>query len=525
MTLSQAGDVFNFFSQKATEVLDSDPIGRSAGTTKVNILEFATVFRKILFSTSPAAQFELSSTTALSPDSAEMDQATSYTSSLIAKPANMGDVLYFPSKTEAFGVLYEYFFQETTLSNTAADVSRHVRTYLLNDIYQIEADSTSSTVYTLTTGAQNQLFIYRTFFDGTDKVQSAWGKYSFGATEANAFIHGFSVFSNYVVMVIERDDGNIYLEQMPIEREAIATGMPFMPLIDQREEITGTYNSAHDVTRWITTWGHSDDAQVLLGASGAIPGRQLAVSYPDCYTLTLASVAAGETIIIGGKTFTAHATTTTTANREFDISGTDSADGDELVTCLNDATDGIGADYIASNASGVVTVRPLDGVGNTAMTAPTGTAVGVTVTATLLNDMVAATGDHSAAAAYVGRDYTMTVELSKIYAREDNNVPVVTGDLRIRDLTLLYEDTAYFQLKITPGSRSAENYYFEGKELGDADLVVDAASVRSSGWYGHKKVMAEAGTVKIEIINDQPSPCVITSVVWRGFFNEIGRSG
>jgi hypothetical protein len=299
-----------------------------------------------------------------------------------------------------------------------------------------------------------------------------------------------------------------------------------MPLIDQRELVTGTYNSTHDVTRWVTSWEHADDAQVILGAGDSVPGRQLDVYYPDCYTLTLASVAAGETLVIGGKTFTADATTTTASAREFSISGTDTQDADELVTCLNDATDGIGADYIASNASGVVTVRPLDGADNDAMTAPTGTTItNATITATLINDMVAAREDQTTDNAYVGRDYTMTVELSKIYAREDNNTPIVTGDLRIRDVTVLYEDTAYFNLQITPLARSAENYYFEGKELGDAGLMVDTAPVRSSGFFGHKKVMAEADTVKIEIINDKPQPCVITSLVWRGFFNEIGRQG
>jgi hypothetical protein len=525
--LSQAGDVFNMWSAKATEVLDSDPIERAATTNDVNILQHAVSFRKLLFATSSRAQFELNSANdgPLTPNSAEFAQATEYQSSLIAKPTSMGNVLYFASKVEGSAVVYEYFFEDTTFNNTASDVSRHIREYIDTDIYHIEADPTSTTLALLTTGAQNALYIYRTFFDGTEKKQSSWSRYTFGATEANAFIHGFRVFSNFIVMIIERDDGNIYLEQLPIERENLVTNMPFMPLIDQREEITGTYDSTHDVTRWVTSWEHADDATVVLGASGAIPGRQLSVSYPDCYTLTLSTVTAGQTIIVGGKTFTADATTTTTANREFSISGTDSQDGDELVTCLNDSTDGIGADYIASNSSGVVTIRPLDGVDNASMTAPTGTAVGATVTATLLNDMVAFAGDHSAAAAYVGRNYTMTVEISKIYPRQQGNVPITTGSLRIQDLTVLYEKTGYFELKVTPLARTSFSYKFEGKELGSSETVVDQAPIISSGTFGHKKANSDATTLKIEFINDQPAPSVITSMQWRGFFNETGRQG
>lgn len=74
--------------------------------------------------------------------------------------------------------------------------------------------------------------------------------------------------------------------------------------------------------------------------------------------VTLASCAAGTTITVVGQngikyTFTAHATTTTAASRQFSISGTNSQDGDELVTCLNDATYGVPG-YTATNIAGVV---------------------------------------------------------------------------------------------------------------------------------------------------------------------------
>jgi hypothetical protein len=524
--LSQAGDVFSLFAAKATDVLDSDPIERGATTNNVNILQYGITFRKLLFLTSAQAQFELDSgDRAMTPTNAKMDQATTYRASTLCKPASMGDVLFFPAKTEDSAVVYEYYFQEQSFSNTALDVSRHIKTYIGNDILEMWADPASTTLFVLTTAEQNALFVYRTYFDGSEKLQSSWSRYTFGATESDAFIHGFALFDGYVHMIIERSDTNMYLEKMPIERETNAASMPFMPLIDQRDSLTGTYNSANDVTHWATAWKHSDDAEVVLGGSGAIPGRTLQVSYPDHVRFTLASVAAGETLVYGGKTFTADATTTTTSAREFDISGNDIADAGELTTCLNDATDGIGANYLAvDNGDGTVDVRPLDTVDNTAPTAATGTAItNATITATQLDNLVAARGDHSAAAAYVGRKYTMTVELSKIYPL-DGEQPIVTGRLQLQDITTLYSNTGYFELKITPdGGRSAKSYKFEGKVLGDSGLVLDSPSIDASGFFGHKKVMSRADTVKIEYVNDTPEPCVITSVQWRGFFNEQGR--
>jgi hypothetical protein len=72
-------------------------------------------------------------------------------------------------------------------------------------------------------------------------------------------------------------------------------------------------------------------------------------------TITLATFLATGTITINGIVFTAHASTTTVANREFSISGNDTADAAELVTCINDATYGVPGVF-ATSAAGVVTL-------------------------------------------------------------------------------------------------------------------------------------------------------------------------
>lgn len=77
--------------------------------------------------------------------------------------------------------------------------------------------------------------------------------------------------------------------------------------------------------------------------------------------VTLASVSAGDTFTVAGSdgkryTYTAHATTTTAASRQFSVSGTNSQDGDELVTCLNDATYGVPG-YTAVNNAGTIHFR------------------------------------------------------------------------------------------------------------------------------------------------------------------------
>lgn len=72
-------------------------------------------------------------------------------------------------------------------------------------------------------------------------------------------------------------------------------------------------------------------------------------------TVALATVLAGQTVTINGIVFTAHASTTTVANREFSIGGTDTQDAAALETCINDATYGVPG-VTAAASTGTITL-------------------------------------------------------------------------------------------------------------------------------------------------------------------------
>ena len=521
---SREGHVYTLWPEKAVDVLDTDPVARSATSTDINILKFATVFRKIMFTTSERAQFELSSSGAFTPTTALFDLATSYAASPIAKPKAVGDVLYFPAKTESHAIFYEYFFDDTSLSNTAADVSKHVVDYIPNDILDIVGDPATNTLFVLTTGEQNNLFMYRTFFDGNEKMQSAWSKYTFGATESDAFIHGIAVMSGFLVMIIERQDGGVYLEQAPIERETQNTTVGFSPYFDQREVVTGTYNAANNCTYWNTSYEHADDAEIILGPSHTEPGRQPEAFYPDRYVSTLASVTAGQTYIVDGLTFTAHATTTTVANREFSIAGTDAQDAAELVVVLNDATYGM-TNATATDLTGGLVQIDIDAKATAvgSLATPTGTAVSTSTALTVTTaDIVAAVGNLDTHSVWIGRPYTMQVTLSELFARGQKDQAIISGRLQLRDITFLVSDTGYLKVTVSPRARTDQVYTFEGKTLGELSTTVGSASIAPTATV-RVPIWTESTHAVIAITNNQPVPSVVESASWRGFFNEITR--
>ena len=74
-------------------------------------------------------------------------------------------------------------------------------------------------------------------------------------------------------------------------------------------------------------------------------------------TITITTYKNG--VLVGTYVFTAHATVTTIASRQFSISGSDTADGDEFCKCFNDATYGVPGCF-AVNSAGTVSLYAVD---------------------------------------------------------------------------------------------------------------------------------------------------------------------
>lgn len=281
--LSRAGAVYDFFAEKAIDVLDTDPIDRMANTERVAIMSFATPFRKALVITSPASQFELASFETLTPESAVLDPTTSYTASPFCQPVTMGDTLYFAvDRPDTIGIM-EYYHDEDSLTNTAVDVTSHVPGYFISSAYALASESTTGTIYLLPSFS-DRIYVYKTFWDNNEKVLSAWSEYDFSDT---TFIQGITVFGEYLVAVITEDD-KTFLVQIPSDTEQVHAGMPYTPLLDFRTiREDGEYDAITDTTTWTTVVETTDETRVILAAGTALPGTILPVEAIGPHSVTV----------------------------------------------------------------------------------------------------------------------------------------------------------------------------------------------------------------------------------------------
>lgn len=104
---------------------------------------------------------------------------------------------------------------------------------------------------------------------------------------------------------------------------------------------------------------HADNGVVKAPASGNGTGCNLKV-LKTLANVSLTSVTAGDAITINGLTFTAHASTTSAADRQFSVSGDNAADAAALASVLNDPAYGVPgtATTVNSNVISVLSDTP-----------------------------------------------------------------------------------------------------------------------------------------------------------------------
>lgn len=311
---SQVSDYFNFWPDKATDVLDSDPFPRAAPGDQVNILKQAVPFKRSLFATSALAQFETTSSgNLLTPRTANISGATEIRAETRCRPVKIGNELYLASYIGASAVIVEYFYEETAISNDTGDITKHVLGYIPAPVVSMSAETSSGTLLVLSNSERNSLYVYTTYWKDEDssrtKVQSAWCRWKFGDDTDDAYIHGTIVLQGILYLVIRRGD-DTFFEKLAFDNEfqdgaddayliTPAVGDPWPVRLDRRDLLTGVYDENTELTTWTTNYPHNDEVQLVTTDDFTVSGRRLKVSYPTDTTITASGDFSSGEVIAG----------------------------------------------------------------------------------------------------------------------------------------------------------------------------------------------------------------------------------
>ena len=262
-------------------------------------------FRKALFLTSDKNQFEVSGDDVLTPEKATVDLTTTYQTETACKPTSLGNRLYFAAKSGKDAVIYEYEYDDTSLSNRASDVTLHALGYVPAPIVRMTADSVNDTLFVLSGASasdRTHLFMYRMYIDGDQKAQSAWHKWDFANSAiASNYIHYMAVIEGDLYLVIQRGT-TVNIEKIPLRYQLADSKHPFQVCLDRQQTQTGTFSSATGLTTWTSTLPHSSIKKAVLSTDFATgtEGESPTLTYSgDGTTVTAVGDFSGGAAILG----------------------------------------------------------------------------------------------------------------------------------------------------------------------------------------------------------------------------------
>lgn len=234
---SEASEFFNFYRTTVTELLDSDPIDVAVSHTKVAFLNYAMPFNRQLLLFSEQTQFVLDAQDLLTPKTVAIKVSTEFENDASVKPVVVGKNVYFAVKKDAYTGVREYFpVDEVTGVNDSVEVTGHVPTYIPNNVYKIAACSPEDMIVLLSTTDRTSMWVYKFFFNDTEKLQSAWSKWTLPA--GDSILNADFILSD-MILLIQRSDG-VYLEKLTVSEEEPLAAEPYLVHLDRKLSVSKT---------------------------------------------------------------------------------------------------------------------------------------------------------------------------------------------------------------------------------------------------------------------------------------------
>lgn len=291
--MSRFGDFFNFWRSTITTVRDTDPIDVQVSHNKVSVLRHALPYNNALLLLSDLTQFLLTSDGALTPKTIAITPVADYETSAAARSIVSGSSVYMPVERSNYCSLREFYVDNTSATYQADNITAHVPQYITNNVFKLATYAQEDFIFAVNLTQRSSIYVYKAHWGdsqsdvasdtGNQKIQSAWGVWTFDAAD---IILNIDVVSTYLYIVIDRADG-VYLERIDLQKGLLDYGLGTLVHLDRKQQLTGVYDSANNWTTW--TLGFNDDTgdyEVVLGPS--FPGQEgqtLSVTRPAVNTI------------------------------------------------------------------------------------------------------------------------------------------------------------------------------------------------------------------------------------------------
>lgn len=228
--MSETGEFFNFFATTVTTLVDSDPIDVAASATRSSLLQHAVVFTGGILLFSDQTQFSLEHDTVLANSTVSVKPVTEFACDVTTPPVSSGKTVFFAVNRGQWGGIREYYtMPDSTDQNDAADVSSHVPHYIAGGIYRLICSSNEDYLLVLSRGKRASIWLYKYFWNGSEKIQSAWSRWDMAGNVVGAVL-----FDSRIFLLMSYPGDGLYLEDCDISPAFRDDGEDFEYSLDRK---------------------------------------------------------------------------------------------------------------------------------------------------------------------------------------------------------------------------------------------------------------------------------------------------
>lgn len=247
VVMSEVGEFFNFFLTTVTTLVDSDVVDVAASHTKSSILHHAVTFSGGLLLFSDQSQFVLEHDTVLSNATVSIKPVTEFEASMKAAPVSSGKTVFFATDKGEWGGVREYItLPDNSDQNDASDITAHVLRYVRGNVSRLECSTNEDMLLVLSEEMRTSLWLYKYFWNGSEKIQSAWSRWDMCGEVLSA-----AILNTGVYLIMQYGDG-VYLEKMDITPGYKDEGETFEYCLDrkitERDVTLGAYDAINKTT-------------------------------------------------------------------------------------------------------------------------------------------------------------------------------------------------------------------------------------------------------------------------------------
>lgn len=263
--MSEDGSFYNFFVKTVLTTLDSAPIDVAVSNNQVSVLKHAVPFDSSLLLFSDLNQFRLEGDGILSNETISVNVSTSFEADLTAKPVGAGKNVYFATSRNFFSGIREYFVDSEIETNDAADITAHVPKYIEGQVTDLAASSNEDMLLVKGSEDAQTIYVYGYYWQGREKLQSAWSKWTFAGTVRNFLFNKSDIY-----IVTDDSQGGTILEKISLNEVAGTTNAvtnatkPFIPLLDRLHKIVQA-----DYGNGVFNPPYANSDSVVVGADGS----------------------------------------------------------------------------------------------------------------------------------------------------------------------------------------------------------------------------------------------------------------